>query len=176
MTNSQSISPINIEVTPALPEQQSILANLLELYVYDFSEFLELHLGADGRFGYEQLPLYWKETNRYPFLIKVNGYLAGFVFVHKGSQISGDENVWDMAQFFILHGYRRLGIGKQVAHEIWQRFPGIWEVRVIARNQKAKIFWERAIAEFTGKAIESVSFDKAGENWHLFSFESTCAA
>jgi predicted acetyltransferase len=176
MTNSQSISPINIEVTPALPEQQSILANLLELYVYDFSEFLELHLGADGRFGYEQLPLYWKETNRYPFLVKVNGYLAGFVFVHKGSQISGDENVWDMAQFFILHGYRRLGIGKQVAHEIWQRFPGIWEVRVIARNQKAKIFWERAIAEFTGKAIESVSFDKAGENWHLFSFESTCAA
>jgi predicted acetyltransferase len=176
MMNSQSISPLNIEVIAALPEQQSILANLLELYVYDFSEFLELHLGADGRFGYEQLPLYWKETNRYPFLIKVNGYLAGFVFVHKGSQISGDENVWDMAQFFILHGYRRLGIGKQVAHEIWQRFPGIWEVRVIARNQKAKIFWERAIAEFTGKAIESVSFDKAGENWHLFSFESTCAA
>jgi predicted acetyltransferase len=176
MMNSQSISPLNIEVIAALPEQQSILANLLELYVYDFSEFLELHLGADGRFGYEQLPLYWKETNRYPFLIKVNGYLAGFVFVHKGSQISGDENVWDMAQFFILHGYRRLGIGKQVAHEIWQRFPGIWEVRVIARNQKAKIFWERAIAEFTGKAIEPVSFDKAGESWHLFSFESKCAA
>jgi len=75
-----------------------------------------------------------------------------------------------------LHGYRRLGIGKQVAHEIWQRFPGIWEVRVIARNQKAKIFWERAIAEFTGKAIEPVSFDKAGESWHLFSFESKCAA
>jgi len=112
MTNSQSISPINIEVTPALPEQQSILANLLELYVYDFSEFLELHLGADGRFGYEQLPLYWKETNRYPFLVKVNGYLAGFVFVHKGSQISGDENVWDMAQFFIYsYKWRPLPLG-----------------------------------------------------------------
>jgi predicted acetyltransferase len=176
MTNSQTVSPINIEVIPALPEQQPILANLLELYVYDFSEFLELHLGADGRFGYEQLSLYWQEANRYPFLVKVNDHLAGLVFVHKGSQISGDESIWDMAQFFILRGYRRLGIGKQVAHEVWKRFPGIWEVRVIARNQKAKTFLGRAIAEFTSKAIESVSFDKAGEAWQLFSFESKPAA
>jgi hypothetical protein len=43
------------------PEQELILANLLELYAHDFSEFHELELGSDGRFGYGGLPLYWSE-------------------------------------------------------------------------------------------------------------------
>jgi hypothetical protein len=46
-----------IEVIPARPEQEPILANLLELYAHDFSEFRKLELGCDGRFGYGGLPL-----------------------------------------------------------------------------------------------------------------------
>jgi predicted acetyltransferase len=175
MTAAQT-THINIEIIPALQEQEPILANLLELYAHDFSEFLDLKLGADGRFGYEQLPLYWKEPGRYPFLIMVNGHLAGFVFVHKGSQISADGNIWDMTEFFIVRGYRRLGIGIKTAHEIWKQFPGKWEVRVIDRNQKAKEFWGRAIGKFLGKTINPTPFLKNGEGWHLFSFESKHAA
>jgi predicted acetyltransferase len=167
---------MNLEILPALPEQQAIVANLLELYIYDFSEIMELHLGAEGRFGYAQLPLYWQEANRYAFLVILNGHWAGFVFVRRGSQISGDENIWDMAEFFILRGYRRLGIGSKVAHEIWKKFPGNWEVRVIDENQKAKAFWERACSESIGTLIKPVTFEKGGKTWHLFSFESKSAA
>src|SRR5262250_3041877 len=85
-----------LEVIPALPEREPILANLLELYVHDFSEFMDLKLGADGRFGYRDLPLYWSEPNRYPFIVTADGYLAGFALVRRGSEISGDPNVWDM--------------------------------------------------------------------------------
>lgn len=176
MEISQTSSSVCVDLIPASPEQEPILANLLELYAYDFSEFLGLKLGANGRFGYEQLPLYWKEPDRYPFLITVDGHWAGFVFVRRGSQISGDANIWDVAEFFIVRGYRRLGIGRKAAHEVWKKFPGTWEVRVIDRNQKAKDFWGRVIREFTGKAIEPVSFDKNGNGWHLFSFESKPAA
>ena len=35
---------------------------MLELYAHDFSEFIDLKLGADGRFGYKHLYLYWKES------------------------------------------------------------------------------------------------------------------
>jgi predicted acetyltransferase len=161
-----------VEIVPALREQEPILANLLELYIYDFSEFMDVQLRADGRFGYERLPLYWKEPNHYPFLITVNGDLAGFVFVRRGSQISGDEDIWDVAEFFVVRGYRRLRVGMKAAHEVWKKFPGKWEVRVINRNQRAQKFWPRAIEEFLGKTIAPIPFEKNGEGWYLFTFES----
>ena len=40
----------NIEIIPAALEQKAILANLLELYMYDFCEFVDLEIGPDGRF------------------------------------------------------------------------------------------------------------------------------
>ena len=121
----------HIELVPAAPDQESVLANLLELYAHDFSEFRYLELGADGKFGYSGLPLYWAENGRHPFLVRVDGKLAGLVLVKRGSEVSGAETVWDMAEFFVLRGYRRRGIGTQIAHEVWRRFPGAWEVRVM---------------------------------------------
>ena len=169
-------SAAEVEIVPALPEQEPVLANMLELYAHDFSEFVDLKLGPDGRFGYRRLPLYWTEPGRYPFIVKTGGHLAGFVFVRRGSEISQDADVWDVAEFFIVRGLRRLGLGTKAAHEVWRRFPGRWEVRVSGRNRKAKEFWARAVAEFVGEAVEPVPFEKDGEGWHLFSFESKRAA
>lgn len=163
---------MSVELVPALPEQEPILANLLELYGHDFSEFVDLKLGADGRFGYEHLPLYWSEPGRHPFLVVADGHLAGFVFVRRGSEISNDAEVWDVAEFFIVRGFRRLGVGTRAAHEIWKRFPGRWEVRVIDRNQRAKEFWQSAINEFLGRTVEPFTPAKDGGVWHVFSFES----
>jgi predicted acetyltransferase len=164
--------PTYIEVDPAIREQAPILANLLELYAHDFSEFHNLDIGADGRFGYEYLPLYWSEPNRHPFLIWVDGKLAGLALVKRGSEISGDQTVWDMSEFFVLRGCRRRGIGMLAAQEVWRRFPGIWEVRVMQSNVLANLFWEQAISNFTGEAIQPVRVEKGGRYWQLFSFES----
>ena len=161
----------HIEIIPAAPEQESIVANLLELYAHDFSEFHHIELGADGRFGYRQLALYWSDPDRSPFLVRVNGELAGLVLV-KRSEVSGDETVWDMAEFFVVRGYRRRGIGTEIAHEVWRRFPGIWEVRVMESNHSARLFWERAIQAFTGETPQPIRVEKGGELWNVFSFES----
>jgi hypothetical protein len=72
---------VSVEVDPALREHAPILANLLELYAHDFSELHILDIGANGRFGYESLPLYWSEPNRHPFLIRADGKLAGLALV-----------------------------------------------------------------------------------------------
>ena len=82
------------------------------------------------------------------------------------------RQVWDMAEFFVIRGYRRRGIGTEVAHEVWRQFPGRWEVRVMQSNHAAYPFWEHAIAAFTGEAIHSVRVENGGNCWHLFSFES----
>jgi predicted acetyltransferase len=161
-----------VEVIPAAPDQQPILRNLLELYAHDFSEFRHLELGPDGRFGYQPLPLYWSDPNRHPFLIKVDGQLAGFVLVKRGSEISGGEAVWDIVEFFVVHAYRRRGIGTDIARDVWKRFPGSWEVRVMQRNHPAVDFWQRAIQIFTGEKAQSIEIEKGGDRWLVFSFES----
>jgi len=190
----------HLEVIPAAAAEAPIIENLLELYVHDFSEFRDVEIGEDGRFGYPPLALYWSEPDRHPFVVKVDGKLAGLVLVKRGpgisgsqipgsqvsgslsgsqissslsgSQISSNGAVWDMAEFFILRGCRRRGIGTQVAHQVWRRFPGPWEVRVMQANVPAQGFWAGAISRFVGEVIHPVPIEKAGERWTLFSFES----
>lgn len=160
----------SVAVIPAASSQEPILANLLQLYAHDFSEFHEVELGNDGRFCYQQLPLYWREPNRHPFLVRVDDKLAGLVLVKQGSEISINESAWDMAEFFVLRAYRRRGVGTKVAHAIWRRFPGSWEVRVIESNHPAHLFWQRAISSFTGFAIPSAQLEKDGQRWSVFTF------
>jgi hypothetical protein len=63
----------DVQLELASREQAPILANLLELYAHDFSEFQPVDIGPVGRFGYKILPLYWSESTRRPFLIRSNG-------------------------------------------------------------------------------------------------------
>jgi predicted acetyltransferase len=162
----------NLEVLRATEEERPILDNLLELYIHDFSEFHSVSLGPDGRFGYPDLPLYWLEPERHPLLARIDGNLAGFALVRKVTAIYGDKTVWDIAEFFVLRGVRRRGIGTEFAQAIWLMFPGPWQVRVMQTNQRALLFWSSVIAEHTGKSIEPASFEKDGKPWRVFSFES----
>jgi predicted acetyltransferase len=155
-----------IDVTPATREQKPVIDNLIQLYAHDFSEFQDIELDSNGRFNYTPLPLYWTDPNCYPFLVKVDGKPAGFVLVKQ------QAGVWDMAEFFIVRGCRRHGVGTVVTHELWKRFPGPWEVRVMQANHAALPFWERAISRFTGKTAMPTRFEKGGKLWSLFSFDS----
>ncbi len=164
--------PLAVELLPAPREQAPVLANLLELYSHDFSEFIDLRLQPDGRFGYPRLSLYWEEEGRFPFIVKVDGELAGFALVSKGSRIGGDPDVWDLSEFFILRGYRGRGVGSAAARETWRRFSGIWEVRVRESNPAAHGFWKAAIQGFTGSAVPATLVTEQDIRWHVFSFAS----
>jgi predicted acetyltransferase len=172
MTHHAAEPSALLEVFAATREQQPVLANLLELYAHDFSEFHDVTPGPDGRFGYPRLPLYWSEPDRHPFLVRIHGNWAGFVLVKRGSELTPNHAAWDMVEFFVLRHYRRRGIGTRIAQEVWQRFPGPWEVRVMPSNTSACQFWARAIADFTGQPTHPVLLHKGNDDWRLFSFES----
>jgi len=161
--------PAQVEVLPATFDQMPILANLLQLYAHDFSEFHDVELDAAGRFHYAPLSLYWSDPGRHPFLVKLHGKPAGFVLVKK------ESSVWDMAEFFVVRGCRRRGLGTAIAHNVWRRFPGPWEVRVIETNHAALQFWERAISEFSGAPIKPTCLEKGGRLWQRFAFDSRSA-
>ena len=150
---------MSIEVKRATLQDKQILSNLMEFYLYDFSGFMGWDVGDDGRFGDDDLNGCWTESWRHPFLVKVDGFNAGFVIADGRSYLSKDKHTMDMGEFFILRKYRRQGIGYQVARHIFDKFPGNWEVRQLAENIDAQAFWRKVIARYTNSQFEETSWN-----------------
>jgi predicted acetyltransferase len=74
---------MKIQIDLANKSEQPILENLMQLYLYDFSEMCGDDCDERGLFEYEYLPRYWIEPERHPFLIRVDGKLAGFALVRE---------------------------------------------------------------------------------------------
>lgn len=127
-----------MQVVEAGLAHKPVIARLLELYQYDFSEFDGEDVDDDGFYGSPSLDRYWTEADRCPFLLRVDGKWAGFALVR-----TGDPH--DMAEFFVMRKYRGAGIGTRFARDLFARFPGRWQVREIRANEPAQAFWRRAI-------------------------------
>ena len=168
MTHQQLVT-----LEPATPQDATLLEKLLELYLHDLSEaFPAIEVGADGRVGYEKLALYWSEPERrFPFLIRDDQRVAGFVLVTRGSPVSDDPDVLDVAEFFVLRRYRRSGVGRAAAFLLWDRLPGRWIVRVSEGNRGAIPFWAGIIAEYSGGAAAETRRPGSPNAWRVFSFE-----
>jgi predicted acetyltransferase len=151
-----------------------VLRNLLELYVHDLSEiFPQARVGPDGRFGYEHLPRYFAEPDRrFPFLIRAGGELAGFALAMRGSPATDDPGDLDVAEFFVLRGHRRAGVGRAAAPLLWDRIAGRWIVRCSFANRAGLPFWEGVIREYTGGAFDSRELPGSPNPWRVFSFRS----
>ncbi|HEY3624626.1 MAG TPA: GNAT family N-acetyltransferase [Terracidiphilus sp.] len=171
MAIEQTPDPV-VEVVAAGLEQKTILANLLELYSHDFSEFIDLEIGRDGRFGYRDLDLYWTDPQRFPFLVHVGGVPGGFVLVMRVSDSRGEMSVWEVAEFFVVRGFRRRAIGTRAALEVFARFPGRWQVRVMQSNLPACVFWSRTVRAFAGDAVILNRETAHGKDWNMLSFHS----
>jgi predicted acetyltransferase len=137
-----------IELTLASAAERPVLANLMQFYVHDFSEFWagrpEGDIEDDGRFGDYPLAPYWSRPNHFPLLLRVGGRLAGFALVNDEGH-SDQPTDWNVAEFFITRKYRRGGYGTAAAHALFERYPGRWEAAVARRNVGALRFWRRAI-------------------------------
>jgi predicted acetyltransferase len=153
---------MNLVLEEAKIEQKGIIENLLELYNYDFTEFVPDDVDNEGRFGYDPLKYYWNESGRYVFIVKVDLHIAGFVMVRT---IKEDLSapIFSMAEFFIMKKYRMKGIGTTVAAKIFSMLKGEWEVAEIEENIPAQKFWRKAINDYTkGNFIEIEKSDWKG--------------
>lgn len=151
-----------------------LFANLMQLYCYDLSPvFTQFEMGEDGRFPYARLPLYFSEPERrFPFLIRLDGRIAGFVLVSRGSPASADPQALDVAEFFVLRRFRRSGVGRRAAALLWDRLPGTWTVRVAEVNRVVLPFWRGTIEAYLGAEAGETFQPMEPYGWWWFSFES----
>jgi predicted acetyltransferase len=165
--SSNDASASRVVLEPITKEQAGVLQNLAELYAHDFSEHVPLDLKPTGRFEVNLGERWWSDGH-HAFFIRCDEKLCGFVLVQRGSKFTGAPDVMDVAEFFVIRGARRRKIGVTVAHHLFTAFPGAWEIRVRRSNAAALEFWSRAVQEWVGRPIASVSVAFEGVDWALF--------
>jgi predicted acetyltransferase len=154
---------MEITLVRATRKQRPVLERLLQLYQYDFSEILEHDAAADATYSFVSADDYWDGKDHHALLVEVDGKLAGFALVRRGSALTGDGDVMDMDEFFVMRKYRRRGVGREVARRCFEMFPGRWEVAEVAPNAVAQAFWRKVIGEYTGGSYEERLIDD--ERW-----------
>jgi ribosomal-protein-alanine N-acetyltransferase len=145
-----------IKLIPAALKDSPVIQNMGRFYVYDISEYLGdtdgWQIPEDGLYECIDFKKYWQTDDAFPFLIRYEDELAGFVIIDKkGSETNIDFN---MAQFFILRKFKNKGIGRYVAHQCFNKFQGVWEVMVIPGNTGAYNFWKSITKNYTADNFE----------------------
>lgn len=149
------------------PSQRETLANLIQLYIHDFSEFLagqrKLAVEENGRFAdLLHLEDYWSKPDRSVWFIRAGGELAGFALLNTHAHC-GRPVDFNMGEFFVMRTFRRDGVGARAAIDIINMHPGQWEIAVSVRNPPALAFWPRVAAAVAGEHVETLEGD--GKAW-----------
>lgn len=161
-----------MELVPVSARERSVLLALNEYYVYDFSELLGLDVRDSGSYGGERLERHFTDPLCHPWLIRVDGKLAGFA-IHEGrSRLTGETGIHDVAEFFVLKKYRRHGIGTDAAIALFDQFKGRWEVRQVTANTSATSFWRHAINRYTAGHYEDLTWNDANFKGAVQRFDS----
>jgi len=121
---------------------------MIELYNYDFSEYSNDDINEYGYFGYPHIDAYWNEEGRYPYFIRADGKLAGFVLVRSCCEYNDLSEPYNIAEFFVMKKYRKKGVGKYAAKKIFDKFSGGWEISVWSNNRIAQCFWKSVVDEY----------------------------
>jgi predicted acetyltransferase len=156
---------IDITLHRGEPPQREALANLAQLYIHDFTDFLRparLDVGEDGCFADEiGMEDYWTKPDHSVWFIRAGEKLAGFALLNRKAP-SGKPADFNMAQFFVMRQYRGLDVASRAVAQILNSHPGQWEVAIMEGNRPALRFWPKAVARARISQFES--HEHVGEN------------
>jgi predicted acetyltransferase len=114
-----------------------------------------------GEFGHREpdlLARWFADDRSHPLLILKSEQPAGFALVVRPPPMPSQPPVdYRMSEFFVLRKHRRLGVGREAATLILNRFAGLWEVTEYLRNTGAVNFWRKVISAYTrGRYTERI--------------------
>lgn len=159
-----TIQPADLALRPAIEQ-------LVQLWYYDLSAADGSELNDQGRFDTPSHDEYWAEEGHYPFLIRANGQLAGFALVNRKSRIHTPFDGHTIAALLVVRKYRRQGVGRSAATQIFDRLPGRWEIGSHRVHSVAHAFWRSVLDRYTGGQYIETWVNSPGWAGPVHSFE-----
>lgn len=126
-----------------------IFDKLVQDYEREFSSITGKQKNQDGKYSVDvdwhipNIGYYWKEDSN----------IAGFCIVEP---IDGYSEI---VEFYVIPAYRKKMVGKNMAFAVFDKHPGLWQVRQISGHELAKIFWRRVIGDYTNENYTELQID-----------------
>ena len=147
-----------LTMRPSTAESRHIVERLWQLYRHDLSEFR----GTDGPSGFRGMlpdeegsfhtwhlsPFLDGDADRSAYLFYIGTSPVGFALV---SGVTSEPRL--MAEFFVVRGARRQGVGREAVDELFELFPGTWEIPFQENNLAAARFWRRVATTVAGENV-----------------------
>ena len=141
---------MKVQIRAVTPEKKECLANLLEKYNYEFSQYDKRLFDNNGLFGYKYLDSYFAESDRFAYFIYADDTLAGFALLNKYHECKRPID-WSVAECFVSYNFRRQGIASEAMAQIFK-----YHVKNIA----SVAFWNKIAEKHSGGNYELVAGDE----------------
>jgi len=129
---------------------QDVYAEYLDALA-DLNTGLFSVLGAGNPREDEIFANWFANDHSHPLVILKGPDPVGFALVTRPRIPAAGERAvnYHMSEFFIREPYRRVGIGRDAATLIFDRFAGDWEIVEYQRNPGAVEFWRRVVSVYS---------------------------
>ena len=147
-------------------------ANLQQLYEFEFAPITKEKTNIDGLYDQEKIKKNWSQLGYDAYLIYLENMPIGFAVINLSSMINEDRTTRDVAEFFVMPAYRKSGVGKWAAINLFNTYKTKWEVRQLPGLEYAKAFWDSVIREYTFNNFESLTVDDSSWKGYIQKFSS----
>lgn len=117
----------------------AIILNLAQAYEAEFSTLTGKVPNIKGEFAFDTIPV----VPYSGYLFYQNNTPVGFCVINTHSIPK------DIAEFYIIPSKRHKKIGTEFAYSIFDKYPGLWQVRQIKGADHAVAFWRNVISTYT---------------------------
>lgn len=126
----------------ATEEHRPVLEQLWTMFRHDLSAFSGALPDERGRFRQERLDAALRDPGWAAYLLILDARPVGLAVVR---ELDADEAV--ISSFFLIHGARRSGHGREAVRAITAYRPGRWAVAFQDANHAAAMFWSAIASE-----------------------------
>lgn len=146
--------PVSIRDALHSPQDRAWIRKTYAEYLDELSR-LSMNTGifpVAGEFGEREPELmarWFADDRSHPLIILKNDRPVGFALVSRPPRGQRGAADFRMAEFFVTAKERRLGVGRDAATLIFNRFGGSWEITEFQYNKPAIAFWRSIVSEYT---------------------------
>jgi predicted acetyltransferase len=163
---------MNITLKAITKDEKLQLKKMLLEYFKEIDTSKIIQNPTNESLDYPYLDNYWTDSDRMAVVILLKNEKIGFVLVNAWTickEFNADKSI---AEFYIQPQYRRKGIGKWVAQELFNQYKVKWEVKQSSNNLRAIQFWRNTISTFSNGNFQEKTLLKDKEAIVLQLFES----